>query len=59
MPDQSLKNHLPLVLLSQPGKSLSGGDAHCDYCAADAVWFHWADLYVNRDTTPATPTSAC
>ena len=39
---------MPLVQLSQPGKS-HGGHAYCDYCTADAVWFHWADRYVNRD----------
>ena len=42
------RNRMPLVQLSQPGKS-HGGHAYCDYCTADAVWFHWADRYVNRD----------
>ncbi len=45
-----VKNRMPLVQLTQPAKhSLFGGDVHCDYCPADAVWFHWADRIVARD----------
>ena len=44
-----VKNHMPLVQLSQSGKSPGGGHVHCDYCIADAVWYHWADQHVARD----------
>ena len=45
-----VRYHMPLVQLSQPGKDLVKGiDVHCDYCVADAVWYHWADHIVARE----------
>ena len=41
---------MPLVQLGQPGwDGVKGVHVDCDYCAADAVWYHWADRCVNRD----------
>ena len=37
------QEHMPLVGLVSPHHE-------CDYCSADAAWFHWADKRnVNRD----------
>ena len=46
------QEHMPLLQLSQPGKVYSRDDDHveCDYCDADATWYHFADRTgVNRD----------
>ncbi len=39
---------LPLVQLNQPGVH-NRGRAYCDFCATDAVWFHFADKHWNHN----------
>jgi hypothetical protein len=42
------KNRMPLVMLAKPGE-YNYGHAYCEYCAEDAVWFHWAESKKDRD----------
>jgi hypothetical protein len=47
-----MQERMRLVQLAEPGQ-YSGQHVECDYCAADATWYHWADSgypgAVNRD----------
>lgn len=41
---QFRQEHMPLVQLAVAGE-VNGGHVYCDYCADDAVWFHWSEKY--------------
>ncbi len=45
------QEHMPVTQLAEPGRyHMTGEHAGCDYCATDAIWFHFADpRNVNRD----------
>jgi hypothetical protein len=42
------QERMPLTRLAEHGR-YNGGHVCCDYCTADAVYYHFADRRVNRD----------
>jgi len=47
---EPIQEHMPVVLLRTPGQNYGGVHVECDYCDADATWYHWATpSSVDRD----------